>query len=513
MMNPCTRAAWRALTAIGIAATAMVPAADARATTCIDGADPVTLTRLFAAGIDQMVGADYQRALELPDHRVLWLFQDAFLRRSDGQLVLVHNVAVIQQGRCFSVLHGGSRSHPSAWIGAELTEPMHRWFWVLGAAIAHDNTIRILVAELHERGNRYLAHSEPVATWMATIDATTLTLISFTPAPDDGPNLYGWSVASNRDHTYLFGHCYRQFGFGFLGHDPCTAEVYVARVPRGHLDDHPQYWNGNSWVTDAASAVNIAPQTGPDGEHRGVNPMQVSFVNGKWIAVTKEGDWWGNTIYLDRAPAPTGPWTTTARLPATPLGSPDTFNTYFASLLPGRPGTVTIGLSNNRWDGQPSDYRPTFQTVPLRMWDDAHDGHRAHAPLCERSRTERALRVRQPRVIMTSHQRQLSGGVRRPERRRTPLGWGCVTARPRGTADLGAILHTSASGRVPSQLLRRIAPRRRVGDDRAPNALIRRGFGRPSSEARQSAAVYCTRRARRRSPESSQRRGTGRAPD
>jgi hypothetical protein len=247
---------------------------------------------------------------------------------------------------------------------------MQRWFWPLGATIADDGTLRVSLAELRERGDRYLAHSEPVATWMATIDATTLAPLNFAPAPDNSPNLYGWSVVSDLDHTYLFGHCYRQFGFGFLGHDPCTAEIRVARVRRGHLDDVPQYWNGTSWVTDAASTVNIAPRVGPDGERRAVNPMQFGYLNGHWLAATKEGDWWGDAIYLDSAPRPTGPWTTTARLPATLLGPPDTYNTYFASLHPGHPGTVTIGLSNNRWDGHPSSgYRPTFRTVPLRMWN------------------------------------------------------------------------------------------------------------------------------------------------
>jgi hypothetical protein len=368
-MSPCSRAAWRALTALGIATTVMVSASDVDATTCTDRADPVALTALFAAGVDRLVGADYQRAVELPDQRVLWLFQDAFMRRPDDGLALVHNVAVIQHGTCFRLVHGGSATEPSAWLGADLTESTQRWFWPLGAAIADDGTLRVFLAELRERGDRYLAHSEPVATWMATIDATTLAPLSFAPAPDNSPNLYGWSVVSDLDHTYLFGHCYRQFGFGWLGHDPCTAEIRVARVRRGRLDDVPEYWNGTSWVSDAASAVNIAPHAGPDGERRAINPMQFGFVNGHWLAVTKEGDWWGDTIYLDRAPAPTGPWTTAARLAATPLGAPDTFNTYFASLLPGSRGTLTIGLSNNRWDGHPSGYRPTFRTVPLRMWN------------------------------------------------------------------------------------------------------------------------------------------------
>jgi hypothetical protein len=75
---------------------------------------------------------------------------------------------------------------------------------------------------------------------------------------------------------------------------------------------------------------------------------------------------------------PAGPWSTAARLPATPLGSPDTFNTYFTSLLSGSRGTLTIGLTNNRWDGQRSVYcRPTFQTASLPMCGQSRATHGA----------------------------------------------------------------------------------------------------------------------------------------
>ena len=188
---------------------------------------------------------------------------------------------------------------------------------------------------MHERGAAYLTRTEPVATWMATLDATTLAVLDLRPAPDPSPSLYGWSIASDRHGTYLFAQCHRQFGFGFLGHDPCTAEVRVARLPRGDLDAIPRYWDGRSWVADPARAVDIAPPTGPGGEARVINPMQITFAHGRWIAVTKEGDWWGSTIYLDRASRPTGPWTTTATITPEPLGDEDEMNTYFASVVVG----------------------------------------------------------------------------------------------------------------------------------------------------------------------------------
>jgi hypothetical protein len=79
------------------------------------------------------------------------------------------------------------------------------------------------------------------------------------------------------------------------------------------------------------------------------------------------GDWWGDTIYFDRAPSPVGPWTTMGTLQPTPLGSDH--NTYFASFVRSSANDIVIGLSNNVWGGHRSDsYRPTFTSVPLSRW-------------------------------------------------------------------------------------------------------------------------------------------------
>jgi hypothetical protein len=51
------------------------------------------------------------------------------------------------------------------------------------------------------------------------------------------------------------------------------------------------------------------------------------------------------------------------------LGPPSTCNTYFASFIAGTSTSLTIGLSNNRWDGTvTSAYRPTFFDISLGRW-------------------------------------------------------------------------------------------------------------------------------------------------
>ena len=86
--------------------------------------------------------------------------------------------------------------------------------------------------------------------------------------------------------------------------------------------------------------------------------MQIAHVDGRWIAVTKEGDWWGDTVYLDRAPVADRPVDDGGDGPARNRSGRD-HNTYFASLVPGAGGDVVVGLSNNR--GTDSAPMPTIR--------------------------------------------------------------------------------------------------------------------------------------------------------
>jgi hypothetical protein len=353
---------------LGLGALA-TPPESARAATCV-GRD-TDLTNAFAQAPDGLQGADYQRAIDLPDGRRLWTFQDAYVERPRRSDSLVHNVAVVQRGACFQLLHGGTADRPTSWLAADATTPFEHWFWPLGATLPDDGTVRIFLAELEEHGPHYLANATPIATWVATIDVVTIEPVTLEPAPDPGPALYGWSVAADAHFAYLYAHCYRQFGFGFLGHDACTSAVTVARTSHD-LKRPIEYWNGTSWVANPAAAANIVPTAAPDGTPRAINPTQFAHLDGRWISVTKEGDWWGSTIYVDVAAQPTGPWTTVAMVDAT--AHVDEENTYFASIIAadGDGRGVLIGLSHNRWDGvRTSHYRPTFQTIRVPPWDDS----------------------------------------------------------------------------------------------------------------------------------------------
>ena len=110
----------------------------------------------------------------------------------------------------------------------------------------------------------------------------------------------------------------------------------------------------------STDAVPVIPTDG-----RRVNPTQVALWNGRFVAVTKVNDWWGDVIHLDVADAAQGPWTTYATIPIEP--ECDRCNTYFASFVPfgADAASFVIGLSCNVWTGDDlAHYTPTFERVP-----------------------------------------------------------------------------------------------------------------------------------------------------
>ena len=354
------------VTAVG-ESSGVAAATDVTATVCLADVRPERLDALFDTAPAGVVGADYQRAFALPDGRVFWTFQDAAIRVGGGQIVIVHNIAVLQDGTCFTVRYGGTRDEPTPMFFADRTAPFERWFWPLDAALGDDGRVYVFTAEMEERGEAYLTHTVPVGTWVAVFDPATDTVVDEVRPPNASADLYGWSITSDERWTYLYAHCYRQFGF-----DPyifvrafdrsCSADITVARVPKGRLFDPPRYWDGRSWQPDPAQAVPIIETAG-----RRINANQFEWTGSRFVSVNKEGDWWGDTILLAESTSPTGPFVVYDEL-AAPVKCADC-NSFFATWVPaaaaGRSdNTFVIAVSHNRWDGvTTSVYRPTFHRV------------------------------------------------------------------------------------------------------------------------------------------------------
>ncbi len=334
---------------------------------CLGGTSAADLDRLFDTEPAGLVGADYQRAHALPDGRVFWTFQDGAVRLESGVIAIVHSIGMLQDGPCFSVIYGGTRSAPQPFIFADETEQFHRWFWPLDAELGDDGMLYVFAVEMLEESDGYLLRTVPQSTRVAVVDPATGAVVGQTRPADSSASLYGWSIASDDQWSYLYAQCYRQFGFDEYAlvaafDRSCSPRVTVGRVPRGRLLDPPSYWNGSSWQADPRAAVPVIETAG-----RRVNADQFVWTGGSFVSVNKEGDWWGDTIYLSRSARASGPFEVYDSITALPKCSD--CNTFFASWVPESaaerpPSTMVIGLSHNRWDGVISAaYRPTFHVV------------------------------------------------------------------------------------------------------------------------------------------------------
>ena len=335
---------------------------------CLDDLSVQSLSNMFQDEPGGIIGADYPRTVELPTGSVLWTFQDARVRTPDGGARYVHNIGMVQTGRCFSILVGGSAAHPEAWLFEEHTSPTQRWFWPLDGAIGDDGKVYIFAAEMHERGESYLTESDPGGTFVARFDPVTWNIDFYGQPGDISSDLYGWSIASDSNWTYLFAHCHRQFGFdpylGVAAHDrSCTNQVTVARVPAGRLFDQPTYWTGTTWSSDRSRAVPVIEDRGQLS-----SPTQVMYRNHRWVATTKVDDWWGDEVIIEAAVHPTGPFVELERRRVSAKCAREC-NTYFASWVDGQNNAgptdaMIMSLSHNRWDGEATHiYRPSFEVV------------------------------------------------------------------------------------------------------------------------------------------------------
>jgi hypothetical protein len=328
---------------------------------CAEGLGARQLSKFFSGPIGDFGGADYQRAIRLPDDRVLWTFQDAFV---GGRLV--HNAALIQSGRCFTRLPLSN----GAWLLGAATTRFERWHWILGGEVGRNgSTVHLFVAEMRERGDRYLESPRPVAVRRVVLDVGTLEVVRVSKRRRTGSDLYGWSVTSTPKFTYLYSHCYQQWGHDtVLGAGTCSEYVKVARVPRGRLGKAPRYWNGRRWVRNHRKAVPVIDGT---FVFSGNNPAQIQFDGTRFVLVEKRDDWWGKTIEFGVSKSARGPFTHVKSV-AEPVKCDPGCNTYFASWVPwpGGKGRRLWMLGHNVRDGSTTAsnlhiYRPTVHTVKL----------------------------------------------------------------------------------------------------------------------------------------------------
>ena len=311
-------------------------------------------------------GGDYPHAYALPDGRVLWLFQDLHFSNDEtlGATDAAHNAGLVQSGGCFRILGGRGRDY----VGDSETTDSRRWFWPLDGEMGRDGRLWVFFVEMdNPRGTGAAEGALPAGTWLARIDPGSLAVESFERAPDGGTGLFGWSVASDDRWSYLFGHCYRQFTTGDASvaafDATCMPHTTLARVPLGDFLAQPEFWTGSGWSAHGVAA--------PVSSRGYANPMSVQWFGDTWVSVTKLDDWWGASLFIDRAPTPQGPWEEVRRINVAGDRRCGECGNYGASLLPwlDAQGAMTVAMSNGApyelWRANAALYRPSFYSFAV----------------------------------------------------------------------------------------------------------------------------------------------------
>lgn len=312
-------------------------------------------------------GGDYPHAFPLPDGRILWMFQDTFFSNDNvlGNTNAVHNGAIVQQGNCWTMQGSQGRD----FIGDAQTIDSRQFFWPLDAEIGADGNLWVFMAQMdNPNGNGAAIGVRPTRTWRAILDPISLQQLAFDPAPNSSDQLYGQSIVSTDQWTYLYGNCYKQFAGAPTSpseFDPCMRNTYVARVPLRQLGAQPNYWNGSDWVTNPGAAVPISTR----GQNAAM--MNVQWFGDTFVNVTKLDEWWGAEILIDRAVNATGPWTTVDSINILSDRKCNLCGIYGAFLMPwlDDKGEMTIAVANgtdfNTWKQNAFLYRPSFYSRPV----------------------------------------------------------------------------------------------------------------------------------------------------
>ena len=338
----------------------------------------------FRGRFGALVSADGQHVIRIGRGRHLWLFSDAYLDYTNraGNLhetQRIGNVAALQRGRCFRLIHRGTRARSEDFEPGYLRMPRGNSFWPLGGE-AHHGRVYVFWAEMEYDGPPPPGdgiYRHPVRTWLATYDATTLKRLRLRPAPNDGvfPQ-YGFAVASDATHTYLFGNSNLlnlSYEGGFYNGPHSATRMYLARVPKGRFNQRLVYRTARGWSTNPRHAKPFSSRFWTE------NTMQPRFIDGRWVAVTKKDGFWGSRTIVEVAARPWGRWRAVSRRTVRPVRGYDEMNNYQPIILPYRAprGGLIIAMSQNarNWlDAveDPSMYRPQVYAEPWPFgtrWD------------------------------------------------------------------------------------------------------------------------------------------------
>ncbi len=270
-------------------------------------------------------GADNASTVALPGGDVLWLFGDTMqgAQAAGGGYApgwrMVHSSAVVQHGGCLTPVTGPGKSllpdRPDglvAWPTVGVLDAGRLWVFA--------DLVRLTPGV----APGFLWRGTSVTALTAT-SAPTVVSTYRTPSDGvldtDGPQ---WGAAVLRQGVDLFVYGTRRSTRTLeLG-----SELYVAKVPSGHLADLSawRYWDGSAWSTRQADAAVVLGAAG------GVsNALSVVSTPRGVMAVSKVENVFGDGVGAWSASSPVGPFVRTSSLAD---GAPAGAGSYLAYAHP-----------------------------------------------------------------------------------------------------------------------------------------------------------------------------------
>ena len=325
-------------------------------------AAPANPSRWFDRRFGPWVAGDIPRAYDLGNDRTLWITNDSYLT-DDPDVDSVQdahfqrNAAFVERDGRLGLIHSPLESFLPNGGGSHFGQ----WFWFHGS-VRVDDRLEAFVSLMRRTGPLgWAINFEYAETWIVSISTRDGSISNLRPAPNRSTKpLYGFSVASDEQWTYLFGnHAF---------YDSGSVLNFVARVPHGEVDRPPSYWDGRRWVTNAADATSI--YDGQPGAHGLACRLHVFRSAGDWWATHKYDEFFGQEIHLLHAEKPTGPWTLARRIPNASRTEDHRSCTYDAQARPLDEHTLQLWWSNNAFSetdvrADASIYRPQMTTVQL----------------------------------------------------------------------------------------------------------------------------------------------------
>ncbi len=161
---------------------------------CAADLSAASLEAFFAERIGPVLGWDYQHVYDLGGGRYLWLFQDTFIDHSNTAQTLaaasfVHNTALVQDGRCFRLLHRGSPDAPQPFELGTGANTLRTWFWPMGGEV-HDGRLYVFWARMIKDAVDPVPPDglgwHPNATFVATYDPVSMQRLDFRLSTQSG---------------------------------------------------------------------------------------------------------------------------------------------------------------------------------------------------------------------------------------------------------------------------------------------------------------------------------------